>query len=135
MRGLHELLDRYRSGTYECDPNRDDSFQCGSFLLGALTKGMDSLKLLTPRPEVPFECLSFKGLCKNIRTMKSPAWLSNNSGHDEYGGFGSRHPKTHPCTLKTAIDELVEAASATIVGSDFIRLKMGEEAATGQSSF
>jgi hypothetical protein len=44
---LQARLERYHSPSYVCPANNAVSFQCGCFLLGALTKGTSSLTLLT----------------------------------------------------------------------------------------
>ncbi|KAF2026285.1 hypothetical protein EK21DRAFT_103357 [Setomelanomma holmii] len=71
---LHDLLDTYRSSKYECPDGTNNSFQCGAIMLGALTKQLDGMALLSPRLEVPFPGLSFAALCTKAKSMKSPAW-------------------------------------------------------------
>jgi hypothetical protein len=107
VEGLHALLKDYRSATYVC-PTRGSgcSFACGSFLLGALSKGMDAMGLLYPRPEVPFEHVSFNKLCDDVQNMHSPSWR-------EYYSKGA-----HGCTLNTAMTALITDASAAVTGLD-----------------
>ena len=105
---LHDLLDNYRSSSYVCPRNKDLSFPCGSFLLGALTKELNEWSLLHPRPQLPFEDLSFNGICAKLRKVKSPSWSSGN----RYGGYNY----CHDCELHTAMQSLVEQATSKAVG-------------------
>lgn len=101
IQGLHALLDKYRSADYTCPRDESDSFMCGAFLLGALTKGMDSLRLLSPRPEVPFSGLSLLHLCGKIRALESPEWVNYTR---------SRYRESHGCTLHEVTETLVHSA-------------------------
>lgn len=58
--------------TYQCKHNTSASFECSSMLLGALTKGMKRLDMLSPRPAPPFDGISLEAICKQIKLMKSP---------------------------------------------------------------
>ncbi|CAN9266257.1 unnamed protein product [Alternaria alternata] len=59
IEALHGRLERYRSADYVCPSDANQSFMCGSFLFGSLTKELSRLELMSPRPEVPFPGLSF----------------------------------------------------------------------------
>jgi hypothetical protein len=87
IEGLHSQLDKYRSASYECPMNGSQSFSCGSFMLGSLTKEMESSDLLKPRPEVSFSDLSFYGVCKKVRAFKSPTWVLPDSN----GYYSQQH--------------------------------------------
>lgn len=57
---LQNYLEEYQRDTLHC------SFECDTMLLGALTKGMRSIGLLT-RPEPLFTGFSFDLLAQNIQ--------------------------------------------------------------------
>ena len=96
--------------TYSCDQSRQslDSFLCGSFLLGALTRELDRLGLLSPRPEVPFHGLSFEDICVKARKVQSPSWKS--SAYSDY--YGSMHT----CNLTAIVEGEIVAIATTIEG-------------------
>ncbi|KAF1997269.1 hypothetical protein P154DRAFT_606539 [Amniculicola lignicola CBS 123094] len=98
---LHELLDGYRSATYSCAVGNVYSFQCGSMLLGALTKQLDEAKLLSPRLEVPFAERSFGDICGTVRLMTSPGWI-----HRKGSGL-------HTCSLATTLESCIDTVTGT----------------------
>jgi hypothetical protein len=63
---LHNYLVEYQGDTLHC------SEDCDTMLLGALTKGMKSIELLT-RPDPPFPGFSFDGLACSIRKFRFPS--------------------------------------------------------------
>ncbi|KAH8693469.1 hypothetical protein GQ44DRAFT_584495, partial [Phaeosphaeriaceae sp. PMI808] len=71
---VHSLLQKYRSTNYVCGYNVNASFECSSFLLGALMKHLDKHALLSPRPQAPFTGLSLHSVCAKVETMESPGW-------------------------------------------------------------
>jgi hypothetical protein len=113
---LHKLLDTYRSADYACPYANEQSFQCGSFLLGALTKEMDAMGLLKPRPEVPFQGLSFQGVCGKLQAMRDLPWYSDRRSY-------------HPCTLQIAVNPIIQEASVGLQGLDIVTLKKGKDSA------
>lgn len=107
---LHDKLDEYHSSNYSCPQNSSYSFLCGSFMLGALTKEMDSISLFSPRPEIPFYGLSFGKICEQVRKFNSPAWHhSNSSGYSSY---------KHPCNLTNTVSSIVDDVVRGIEGLD-----------------
>ncbi|KAF1922001.1 hypothetical protein BDU57DRAFT_553987 [Ampelomyces quisqualis] len=118
---LHDLLEGYRNKDYTCPLSANESFQCGAFLLGVLTKEMDAKGLLSPRPELPFAKLSLHDLHETIRTIKSPSWASkiNNSGsyHVQY--------MQHKCNLNSPVTWISNNAMVGIHGLDLACAKKG----------
>ncbi|KAF2127448.1 hypothetical protein P153DRAFT_67816 [Dothidotthia symphoricarpi CBS 119687] len=111
---LHALLDKYRNSKYVCPRNDDLSFQCGSFLLGALTRELDRLDLFSPRPEIPFYKITFDSLCKLVQNIMSPEW--RHSGYSSHG-YSSQNI-LHACSLKTEVTGIVNKATAGLEGLD-----------------
>jgi hypothetical protein len=68
---LQGLLEEFRSPLYRCP--RDDSFECGSILYGALFKEME-LQGLLPIPTAPYQDLSVSELCTKMQRIRSPTW-------------------------------------------------------------
>jgi hypothetical protein len=95
------LLDEYRDDDYECDVaydrswdsdtdesvvrdrQQDESFRCGSFLLGVLTKEMDSerLNLFKNPPRIPYHKESLGTICNKVQVMDHLPWYDNVDGH------------------------------------------------------
>jgi hypothetical protein len=109
---LHEFLEKYRNSNYQCPQDKSWSFQCGCFLLGALTKEMDRMELLSPRPEVPFAKLSFEGIWEKLKSTQSPAWSPELDCYDY-----------HDCNLKNIVVEMVTAANVEFTGLDLKETK------------
>lgn len=77
---------------------------------------MRAIKLISPRPEIPFQDMSFDKLCANVRKMKSPTW------HEEYSrNYGYYNDES--CNLKTAVTAVVENIDSTVTGLDLVSLK------------
>ncbi|KAH7070002.1 hypothetical protein BKA63DRAFT_421441 [Paraphoma chrysanthemicola] len=87
LSGLHELLEQYRSPLYQCP--RDDSFECGSMLYGALYKQMERQELL-PIPTAPYHDLSVSELHTKMERIRSPVWRP---------GKLSKKNQQHGCNL------------------------------------
>jgi hypothetical protein len=134
IEGLQSLLDKYRNNEYLCEHSHDKqrnqrnhrnhrnhdshdySFECGSFLFGALTKQMDAHGLLSPRPEVPFPNYSFDGICSKLRTFKSPSWAEPDSYNNHDHGQQDRG-------LCEAVDKVIAHAVPTARGLNIASLK------------
>src|SRR5262245_23173728 len=100
---------------YTC-PRDMDSFECGSILYGALTKGMDSLQLLEPYPAAPFSGISFEVLCLKACNIRSPRWS------DPRGMYG--YGNEHPCYLNRKVADIAAKVMNGIHGlelKDFAR--------------
>jgi hypothetical protein len=104
---LHELVEKYRSSSYKCPQDGDWSFDCGSLLLGTLTKELDRMELLSPRPEVPFTNLNFNGLCNMLRTLKPPMRL-------DYMLDGNGNRIRHACNLGVPVLFIVNQANNSV---------------------
>lgn len=110
---LHDRLERYRSADYVCPSDANDSFMCGSFLLGSLTKELSRLELMLPRPEVPFPGLSFNRTCELVGAMQSRWWYSANGSYS----------RAHSCTLNAAMKALIQEVSTAVGGLNLGDLK------------
>jgi hypothetical protein len=108
---LHDLLETYLSTSYTCLHEIDVSFQCGSFLLGALTRELHRMGFLSPRPQIPFVELSFNGLCDKVTSFQSPVW---------YQSYGYEHAY---CSLTDKVREIVTAATTEVTGLDLKEMK------------
>jgi hypothetical protein len=110
MGQLHDLLETYLSTSYMCPHDTDVSFQCGSFLLGALTRELHRTELLSPRPQIPFVELSFNGLCDKVTSLQFPVWLQR----DRY---------RHACNLRIKVGEIVIAVTNQVTGLSLKKMK------------
>ncbi|KAL6158742.1 hypothetical protein ACJQWK_03100 [Exserohilum turcicum] len=99
LSGLHNLLKKYRSSSYICPEDDHVSFACGSFLLGALTKGMDEKGLIDPPLVAPFTNMSCEDLCDCLDEMRYSDWASLSWG------------ETHSCTLNEDLIEWLSTMS------------------------
>jgi hypothetical protein len=81
---LHKILREYQKDTRRC-PSKDTdlSFKCDAMVLGALTKGLMHLGVLT-RPEPPYEGLSVKNLDHELQNLKIPTGCGGLGGHKEH---------------------------------------------------
>lgn len=102
---LAEQVRVYRSTTYTCPIDSVYSFRCGSMLLGALAKQIDSSNLDTPQLERPYSKRTFDDLCATVGSMKSETWL-----HGPY--------TDHDCNIITAVKLIVNTAAAKVAGLD-----------------
>jgi len=96
-------------GTYSCICDKAVSFECGSMLLGALTKQMNNMGILTPKPVAPFSGFSLEELQNSIKSIRTPKWCFKN--HSE-----------HPCSLDSVIHEVSDVIDRAqgLVLSDFV---------------
>jgi len=60
-------------GAYQCSRDKNQSFNCGSILLGALTKQMYNMHISWTTAE-PFSGLSLEELGHGIKSMRMPTW-------------------------------------------------------------
>lgn len=70
---LHETRNAFLHGARGC------CFECRSIMYGALTLQMQSVKLLSPKPEAPFPDLSYNYLVRMAMAFTSPAWHDRSS--------------------------------------------------------
>jgi hypothetical protein len=71
-------------------------------LLGALTKGMATISVLSLRPEVPFDGQTFYG-CTLIKAIVSPEWYH-------------KYNESHECSLVTTVKMMVDAVMSSTEG-------------------
>ncbi|KAJ5183240.1 hypothetical protein N7492_000856 [Penicillium capsulatum] len=76
---LHETRNAFLHGARGC------CFECRSIMYGALTLQMQSVKLLSPKPEAPFPDLSYNYLVRMAMAFTSPAWHDRCSSYSRYG--------------------------------------------------
>ena len=90
-------MDGYRSAEYKCPSDEKLSFNCGSMLLGGLSRELQRLKILSPRPETPFNGMSYEVLQAKDSMVCSPVWHSN----DNKGYANGFHPALgkHQCSI------------------------------------
>lgn len=78
---LHETRDAFFMSTRGCN------FECRSMAHGALSLQMQSSNLLSPKPEIPFQNLTYSILVERILAFKSPQWYMLNSSSRYYSGY------------------------------------------------
>lgn len=102
---LHGLLEEFRSPLYRCP--RDDSFECGSILYGALFKEME-LQGLLPIPTAPYHDLSVSELCTKMQRIRSPAWCRP----------GKSKKSQHGCNLAGRIMAIADPVTRLAYGPE-----------------
>ncbi|KAH5169434.1 hypothetical protein HBH68_219770 [Parastagonospora nodorum] len=112
---LHKLLDSFRDSSYLCPVAEDLSFQCGAYQLGLLTKTLDSMALLSPRPEPPFANLSLENLNLTLSNFKSPKWSPYMAR--------VKHQSYHTCDVGQTIREMVGCVDQTVTGLDLSKIR------------
>ncbi|KAF2488623.1 hypothetical protein BU16DRAFT_532128 [Lophium mytilinum] len=100
---LRILLHDYRAADYCCPRGSQYSFECGSILYGALTKGLVSSEL--SYLFVPFAGISFCELQEKVKSIKSPMWMT------DYDGY-------HLCNLGVKVTEMADMVLREIHGLD-----------------
>jgi hypothetical protein len=127
---LHALLEKHRSIDYECPTSDASSFECGSMMPGALTRELDRMTLLSPRPEVPFAERSFSGLCDTFKRIKSPQWseYKSNSADLNHYKYGSPHSgrTLHVYNFEKTVEGIVATAYVAVVGLDLSEMEKRE---------
>lgn len=78
---------------------------------------MLAIKLISPRPEIPFKDMSFEKLCGDVREMKSLAC------HKQYGKNGRNYYSQDSCNLKAAVTAIVENVDRAVTGLNLVSLK------------
>jgi len=118
--GIYDQFVKFRSSQYTCPINNAVSFQCGSMLLGTLTKSVRSVNMLLPRPEVPFSGHNFEDLYNQLRGVDSPYWYDGPCTYTEnYNyNYGYEHTEQlqHGCTLTESMNSVITAAEIHIKG-------------------
>lgn len=99
--------DNYRRGYHQVSPNQY-SFECGSMLYGALTKGLDSLGLMAPYTSTSFPDTSFQEIYSKACNIKSPKWYSS----------VEHNPSLHSCSLNAEVKPMVDEVMNSIKGLD-----------------
>jgi hypothetical protein len=94
---MYGQLEIYHSAEYSCPIDTRYSLQCGCMLIGALTKEMDSMNFMVPRPSAPFFGQSFDSICGIACLTKSETWYR--SDYDR-----------HSCNVRTAMKDIVASA-------------------------
>jgi hypothetical protein len=105
---LDSQLHLYRSASYSCPQGSEYSFRCGCMLLGALTKGMDSIGLTSPQPEHPFSGQSVHALCEKIRSINTEQCHPSSYR----SGFGV----VNHCDLSTALKAATDLSKVDVKG-------------------
>ncbi|KAJ6092676.1 hypothetical protein N7486_007965 [Penicillium sp. IBT 16267x] len=85
---LHETRDAFIHGSRGC------CFECRALMYGALTMRMESIHLLSPKPETPFLGLNHSSLVQKVMEFTSPRWYDAiQSGYSAY-----RPSYVHSCS-------------------------------------
>jgi hypothetical protein len=95
-------------------------------LLGALTRELDRLRLLSPSPTKPFLLLSYNHICDRLKTIQSPIWE-----HKSVNLSGDPVVCAHNCSLQTIVSGVVSADTATLIGLDLKQTKDVEPSLSG----
>lgn len=112
LKRLNLLLAAYQSADYQCPKNF--ASQCGSFLCGALTRGLKSAGLLTPAPVRPFPNLRIQDIAHKLREIQTPIWH-----HPERNGMYINGPMVyheHPCKLEPKVNKILKHTVDSIAG-------------------
>jgi hypothetical protein len=121
---LHKLLDNYRSSAYTCPQESTLSDLCGSFMLGALTRKLEGWSLLSPRPEIPFDSMSFYELCSKAKSTKPLYWYTQSRS------YGNSYGNRHNCNLATDVLNVVDQVSAQVAGLSLRHMQESKESTT-----
>lgn len=115
---LYNLVDKYCDPNYECPYDDTQSDRCACNLLGALTRGMRSMGLSMPRPEIPFEGLSLEGLCGKIPEISSPTLTTRLTTRTpvKRGTHGYRDIVEQECNLTETVTALTEVSRKSLRG-------------------
>lgn len=73
--------------------------------MGALTKRMDSLDLISPQSDTAFLGQTFDALCVKARSIESETWFHS-------------HYSPHSCNLETAVGSIIDLAVTMVAGLD-----------------
>lgn len=65
---VYEKREAFLNGTRGC------GFECSSIMYGALSKHMQSIGLLSPKPMTPFLGMNYNQLVQQVLSFKSPQW-------------------------------------------------------------
>jgi len=83
--------------------------------LGMLTKELNRMSLLSPRPKAPFAQLSFKGVCNLVGTIQSSSWTNKHQANHFNAG--------QSCNLKNTVTIPVTNAVAAVKGLNLQEIK------------
>lgn len=83
---------------------------------------MHAIKVLSPRPEIPFTNISFEGLCSDVRKFKN---CDQNSGCNGgyYNSDYSHYRSNVLCDVTAAVAKVIDNVSKTVVGFQLQSLK------------
>jgi hypothetical protein len=110
---IHKLLDKYRNSAYTYLQDSTLSDFCDSLMLGALTRHLDGWSLLSPRPEVPFDGMSFYELCTKARNKKFRKWQADPNSSYSPGRSGGA---LQNCSSDIDVAKIVSQATAKVAG-------------------
>lgn len=65
---IYEKQEAFLNGTRGC------GFECSSIMYGALSKHMQAIDLLSPKPTSPFLRINHSQLLQQVLSFKSPHW-------------------------------------------------------------
>jgi hypothetical protein len=83
----------FRKTDYECPAKKGYSYECGSFLLGALLRGMDAAGFCSPAFKAPFQGSSVRSTYAKLQKFRAVKWSSPSSSNT-----------SHACNLVNRLD-------------------------------
>ena len=105
---IYNLWSRLQSSTARC------SYECDCMLLGALTKQMHEMDILSPRPKSEFPGICFNELASQCCYTRKPQW------------YGRKSNVSHSCSLSSSLAPLVGSLKDSLTGLDissFVQLR------------
>jgi len=103
---VEAAFNMFRKNDYRCPRNKDHSFLCGSVMLGALTKALDST-CLSPLPSEPYNGVSLEGIRDELGKINKVLWRTPSPNSHRFSDL--RSDELHPCNLKDEIDDMLKA--------------------------
>lgn len=85
---------------------------------------------LSPRPEIPFDGMSFNELCTKVRSAKFRKWQVDLSKKSLYSSSGKSGGALHNCSVAIDVADVVYRASAKIAGLSLSHMQQLKKSAT-----
>ena len=95
-----------------CFSGGDQGFKCDSMVLGALTKGLQSIGLLLA-PDPPYKGLSFQYLVQQVCNMSFPTFCNE---IDEYRGHKYHKKQEARCGIKAKLEAYMDVLEDSLSG-------------------
>ncbi|KAF1976047.1 hypothetical protein BU23DRAFT_457031, partial [Bimuria novae-zelandiae CBS 107.79] len=95
---LHDLPAQFRAAVYTCPFDSSQSFECGIFMFGSLTKELDTWDY-TPQPEASYLGISIHKAYTKAMVGREAVWAPH-SGHQTPK---KKRSSFHPCNLSSRL--------------------------------